>query len=641
MTRFNDLHLAEPLERALQSQGYTTPTPIQQKAIPQVLRGRDLLGIAQTGTGKTAAFALPLLDHISRNPKPLNKRNTRILVLAPTRELAGQIGVSFESYSSNLKVRIAAVFGGAPIRKQIRQLERGVDVLVATPGRLLDLVNQKAVFLSQIEALVLDEADQMMDLGFIHDLRKIAALLPKERQTLFFSATMPKAIKSLAAQFLTDPVQVAVTPNATTAERVQQCVLFAKPPQKQALLEHVIRNSNMEKAIVFTRTKHGADRVVKNLTKAGIESSAIHGNKSQSQRERALAAFRKGYCKILVATDIAARGIDVSGVSHVINFEMPNVPEQYVHRIGRTARAGNEGLAVSFVANDERNHLRGIEKLIRQSIPVEQLPEGLDQKINHHNNDALATGEESGERRGDRRHGRRDNERRETRRDQSGDARRPFKKKSRTTAPRAGGAHAETAQNEQQKPAKKKHRKGPSPRRDDVARVDVKADGPARRKKRHNDRRRTEEGTTQTRRHDGDARTQERSGTRPENRSENRSGTRSDTRSDNRSDARPSARKGARPNGREGGRQGGRHSEGEDTGTRARKNFDGERSRANKKRGPAKPARNGEYEDRKVGSGTKSKPKGGGGNKPKQNRRPEAGASKPKKSNAKRRAAFS
>jgi ATP-dependent RNA helicase RhlE len=377
LKNFASLNLAEPIAKAVAAESYTTPTPIQAQAIPPALEGRDLLGIAQTGTGKTAAFALPALSHLARNPKSPKSRSTRILVLAPTRELALQIAQSFEVYGRNLRLRVAVVMGGAPINRQARSLDRGLDVLVATPGRLIDLIERKAVTLGDVEIMVLDEADQMLDLGFIHALKKIFPLLPKKRQTMLFSATMPKAIASLASDYLHDPVKVAVTPVATTAERVDQRVTFVRQGDKQALLTKTLSGAEIGRALVFTRTKHGADRVVRNLDKAGIRAAAIHGNKSQSQRERALDAFRDGRCRILVATDIAARGLDIDGVTHVVNFEIPNVPEQYVHRIGRTARAGAEGVAISFVDADERAYLRDIEKLTRMKITVEPTPEGF------------------------------------------------------------------------------------------------------------------------------------------------------------------------------------------------------------------------------------------------------------------------
>ncbi|MGC4251548.1 MAG: DEAD/DEAH box helicase [Sphingobium sp.] len=375
--QFTDLGLAEPILKALAAKNYATPTPIQQKAVPVLLEGRDLCGIAQTGTGKTAAFALPSLDHFVRNPKQTPLNGCRMLVLSPTRELAAQIAQSFRDYGRFLKLSVEVVFGGVPINRQIKALSRGVDIVVATPGRLLDLIDQRAFTIKDTEIFVLDEADQMMDMGFIHPLRRIAKLLPKERQNLFFSATMPKEIEALAAQFLHDPVKVSVAPQSTTAERVRQQASFVNQAEKQALLTLTIRNEPIDRALIFTRTKHGADRVVRFLEGAGIQAVAIHGNKSQAQRTTALQAFRHGHVKLLVATDIAARGIDVSGVSHVINFEMPNVPEQYVHRIGRTARAGAEGVAISFVADDERPYLKAIERTTKVKLDVVPLPDNF------------------------------------------------------------------------------------------------------------------------------------------------------------------------------------------------------------------------------------------------------------------------
>jgi ATP-dependent RNA helicase RhlE len=378
LTSFENFGLAAPIEKALVAEGYTSPTPIQTKAIPHVLAGRDLLGIAQTGTGKTAAFALPILHRLAQSQRMPRPRTTRVLVLSPTRELASQIADSFRAYGKNLRVSVSVVFGGVPIGRQERALARGVDVLVATPGRLLDLLSRRSLSLREVDMLVLDEADQMLDLGFIRDLKKIVAMLPKERQSLFFSATMPKAIAELADDFLREPEKVAVTPVATTVERVSQSVIFCAQSRKQALLAKVLNDPAVERTLVFTRTKHGADRVVRLLAKDGIEASAIHGNKSQSQRERALAAFRAGRAPILVATDIAARGIDVEGITHVINFELPNVPESYVHRIGRTARAGAAGMAISLCNDEERAYLRDIEKLTRMRVPVTAAPAGFD-----------------------------------------------------------------------------------------------------------------------------------------------------------------------------------------------------------------------------------------------------------------------
>ncbi len=375
MTQFSDLGLAAPILAALAAKNYTVPTPIQLQAIPPLLEGRDLCGIAQTGTGKTAAFALPALDYFHNNPRTRTPRSCRMLVLSPTRELAAQIAASFRDYGRQMRVSVEAAFGGLPIGKQIRAMAQGVDVLVATPGRLIDLVEQRAVNLSNVEIFVLDEADQMLDLGFIVPIKKIDKWLPKQRQSLFFSATMPKAIADLGAQFLHDPVHVAVTPIATTAERVEQRVTFVNQIEKPALLTHLLQTETIDRALVFMRTKHGADKVVKQLHASNIGCAAIHGNKSQAQRTMALEAFRKGEIRILVATDIAARGIDVSGVSHVFNYDMPNVPEQYVHRIGRTARAGAEGIAISFVAGEEKGWLRQIEKLTRIRLEPVALPE--------------------------------------------------------------------------------------------------------------------------------------------------------------------------------------------------------------------------------------------------------------------------
>jgi ATP-dependent RNA helicase RhlE len=372
MTDFSKLGLAKPLLAALSAKGYAQPTPIQVQAIPPLLEGRDLCGVAQTGTGKTAAFALPSIQRLTADPKPLAQRSCRMLVLSPTRELAAQIAASFRAYGRDYRMRVDVVFGGVPIGKQIRSLAGGVDILVATPGRLLDLIDQRALTLRNVEIFVLDEADQMLDLGFIHALKRIDQLLPKQRQSLFFSATMPKSIAELGARFLDNPVRVSVTPQASTAERVEQFVTYVNQREKQALLTLSLRDPAIDRALVFTRTKHGADRVVKHLHAANIGCAAIHGNKSQPQRTAALQAFRKGEIRILIATDIAARGIDVSGVSHVFNFELPNVPEQYVHRIGRTARAGNDGIAISFVDGEERGWLRDIERLTR--VQLEPLP---------------------------------------------------------------------------------------------------------------------------------------------------------------------------------------------------------------------------------------------------------------------------
>ena len=377
MTKFTDLGLSQPLLDALAAKKYIVPTPIQAQAIPTVLTGRDLLGIAQTGTGKTAAFMLPSLDRLA-NPRvhPIAKR-VRMLVLAPTRELASQIAESARTYARNMHLTTGVIFGGTAPMKSVREVSRGLDVLVATPGRLLDLVEQRAVDLSRLEILVLDEADQMLDLGFIHALKRIVQLVPKTRQTLFFSATMPKAIKQLADAYLTNPAEVSVTPAATTVERIDQSVTHVNQAEKSALLTLFLQKTGLERTLVFSRTKHGADKIVRQLAAAGISAAAIHGNKSQPQRERAIAAFKSGQAPVLIATDIAARGIDIPGVAHVVNFDLPDVPEQYVHRIGRTARAGADGAAIAFCSPDERINLRDIERLIRQPLPVTPLPEGF------------------------------------------------------------------------------------------------------------------------------------------------------------------------------------------------------------------------------------------------------------------------
>jgi ATP-dependent RNA helicase RhlE len=374
---FQSLGLSQSVLKALALKDYSKPSPIQEQAIPTLLQGRDLLGIAQTGTGKTAAFMLPSIDNLVKAGTRVQPRTCRMLILAPTRELASQIAASARDYAKFSQLSVVTVFGGTSVYKNKQDLARGVDILVATPGRLMDLVEQNAVTLARIEILVLDEADQMMDLGFIHVLRRIVAMLPRQRQTLFFSATMPKSIRELADKFVNNPAEVKVAPEATTAERVEQYVTFCNQAEKQALLTMTLKGTPVERALVFTRTKHGADRVVRQLGAVGIAANAIHGNKSQPQRERALAEFKSGKVPILIATDIAARGIDVSGVSHVINFELPNVAEQYVHRIGRTARAGNDGIAIAFCSEEERGDLRGIEKLIRQRIAVTPPPPGL------------------------------------------------------------------------------------------------------------------------------------------------------------------------------------------------------------------------------------------------------------------------
>lgn len=379
---FSDLGLSQPVLQALDMKGYNDPTPIQQQAIPAVLQGRDLLGIAQTGTGKTAAFMLPSIDRLREADNRIPFKSCRMLVLAPTRELATQIAQNAKDYGAMAGLKVQSIVGGTSVNKDRNKLHRGTDILVATPGRLLDLIDQKAFNLTGLEILVLDEADQMLDLGFIHALRRINQLAPAERQTLFFSATMPKAIKELVSNYCHDPVQVSVTPAATTAERIDQYLFMVQQDEKQSLLEMVLSGrhrvpGDLERVLIFTRTKHGADRVVKKLGQVGIPANAIHGNKSQPQRQRALDEFKRAKTPILVATDVAARGIDIPGVSHVINYELPNVPEQYVHRIGRTARAGKDGVAIAFCAEDERAYLKDIRKTTDAEFERLDLPENF------------------------------------------------------------------------------------------------------------------------------------------------------------------------------------------------------------------------------------------------------------------------
>lgn len=369
LTTFSELGLNSALLKTLDAERYTTPTPIQAQAIPSVLEGKDLLGIAQTGTGKTAAFALPILHRLAANRRPAQRQGARVLVLSPTRELASQIAQSFKTYGRQSGVSVTTMFGGAPFRRQVTTMSRGVDVLVATPGRLIDHLEQRTVVLSGTEILVLDEADQMLDMGFIRPIRQIISKISAKRQTLFFSATMPREIGKLAGDMLRNPVRVSVAPEAKTADRVTQKVIHVEGQRKKSLLVELFADSAMQRALVFTRTKRGADKVARHLEAAGIKVAAIHGNKSQGQREAALGAFRSGRIRGLVATDIAARGIDIDQVTHVVNYELPNIPESYVHRIGRTARAGAEGIAISLCDNEERAFLRDIERLTRQSIP--------------------------------------------------------------------------------------------------------------------------------------------------------------------------------------------------------------------------------------------------------------------------------
>jgi len=375
---FAALGLAEPLLRSLEAANYEIPTPIQSKAIPSLLEGRDMMGLAQTGTGKTAAFALPILQNLAKSRHGAGPKGTRALILAPTRELALQIEESFRTYGANYRFRTAVIFGGVSQVSQVKTLADGVDILVATPGRLLDLLQQRKVRLDKVEVLVLDEADRMLDMGFSRDVLKIVDETPLERQSLLFSATMPKAIKKLGEEILLNPVHVEVTPEVITVDRIEQQVFHVPSSVKRSLLLHLLNDPAMSRVIVFTRTKHGANRVSEHLAKAGIGAAAIHGNKSQNARQKALEDFRTGTSRILVATDIAARGIDVDDITHVVNFEMPVDAESYVHRIGRTARAGRAGVAYSFCDPAERDELKAIEKLTRKTIPVATPIQGLD-----------------------------------------------------------------------------------------------------------------------------------------------------------------------------------------------------------------------------------------------------------------------
>lgn len=368
---FKELHLVAPILKALETEGYVTPTPIQEQSIPHILRGKDLLGCAQTGTGKTAAFAIPILQNLLLQQKEdAYNHNIKALILTPTRELAIQIDESFDAYGKHTGLRHTVIFGGVSQFHQTNELRRGVDILIATPGRLLDLIAQRFVSLQHIKMFVLDEADRMLDMGFIHDVKKIIARLPEKRQTMFFSATMPPEITRLSASILTAPVRVEVTPVSSTAEKIDQHIYLVEKNDKRQLLTHLLKNDTIQNALVFTRTKYGADKIAKELQRANIKADAIHGNKTQAARQKALNNFKDGRIRVLVATDIAARGIDVDHLSHVINFELPNVPETYVHRIGRTGRAGASGSALSFCDMEERAYLRDIHKLIGLTIPV-------------------------------------------------------------------------------------------------------------------------------------------------------------------------------------------------------------------------------------------------------------------------------
>jgi ATP-dependent RNA helicase RhlE len=370
MHSFQTLGLSDPLQRAITAAGYETPTPIQSEAIPHLLAGRDVLGCAQTGTGKTAAFALPILDRLARATRRPGARGPRALVLTPTRELALQINEGFATYGRHVAPKCAVVFGGVGQAPQVEAFRRNTDIIVATPGRLLDLMQQRHAPLDAVEMLVLDEADRMLDMGFIEPIRRIIGALPRQRQNLMFSATMPSEIQKLADKILVDPVRVAVSPVSSTAEKVRQWVLFVDRGHKRALLKEVLKDPAMSRVLIFTRTKHGANKVAEELDRTGVGAAAIHGNKSQNARQRALDAFKAGRVRVLVATDIAARGIDVDGITHVVNFEIPDEPESYVHRIGRTARAGASGVALSFCDAEERGSLRDIERLIRAEVPV-------------------------------------------------------------------------------------------------------------------------------------------------------------------------------------------------------------------------------------------------------------------------------
>jgi ATP-dependent RNA helicase RhlE len=370
MTDFQSLGLSETLLRAVKSEGYTTPTPVQIQSIPPLLEGRDVLGVAQTGTGKTAAFALPVLQIMSRK-QPQGKRFIRALILSPTRELAAQIDERFAAYSGNMDIRHRVIFGGVNQNPQVRALQKGLDILVATPGRLLDLIGQGHIDLGRVEFFVLDEADRMLDMGFIRDIEKVIKLLPKKRQNLLFSATMPKSIAKLAGSFLNNAIMVDVSPKEMTVDRINQKIMFLKKADKRRLLVQLIKDERVQRGIVFTRTKHGANRLVKQLDQSNISAAAIHGNKSQGARTKALAGFKDGNIPILVATDIASRGIDVDGITHVFNYDLPNEPESYIHRIGRTARAGRSGIAYAFCDDSESGYLVGIQQLIGKEIPVE------------------------------------------------------------------------------------------------------------------------------------------------------------------------------------------------------------------------------------------------------------------------------
>jgi ATP-dependent RNA helicase RhlE len=474
LTSFQDFGLADPISLALKEENYLTPTPIQAQTIPLAMSGRDVVGIAQTGTGKTAAFALPILHRLIHPRKQTAPKSCRVLVLSPTRELSGQILDSFNAYGRHLRLTSTLAIGGVPMGRQVRAVMPGVDIMVATPGRLLDLVRGNALKLNQVEYLVLDEADRMLDMGFINDIRKIVAKTPTQRQTLFFSATMPKAIAELAEAMLRDPERVAVTPVASTAERVTQRIIQVDRGTKAALLAKILKGEPVDRALVFTRTKHGADKVVKSLEKANIAAQAIHGNKSQNHRERTLADFRSGKIRTLVATDIAARGIDVDGISHVVNFDLPNIPETYVHRIGRTARAGSDGIAISLVDADEVAYLRDIEKLIRQELPREDQRTG----------DARTHAERTGDSRNHQRNGeRRQDHGRAAHPGRNGEQRKPQRQGERRPDGERRPNHAHAAHGENTGDARSHQRNGG--RHQDQAHAPRQADHAQSRTKNH------------------------------------------------------------------------------------------------------------------------------------------------------------
>lgn len=380
---FEHLNLIEPILKALKTEGYTTPTPIQQQAIPLLLEGKDLLGCAQTGTGKTAAFAIPIIQLMTQDKKQIaGQKPIRALVLTPTRELAIQIEESFANYGRNTSLKYRVIFGGVNQHSQVESIKKGVDILIATPGRLLDLMNQRLVDISKIEYFVLDEADRMLDMGFVHDVKRIISKLPAKRQSLFFSATMPAEIVSLANTILVNPSKVEVTPVSSTADKINQVVYFVDKGNKKNLLIDILKDKNIDRVLVFARTKHGSDKIAKELIKVGISAQAIHGNKSQNARQNALSNFKSKLTRVLVATDIAARGIDIDDLTHVINFELPNIPESYVHRIGRTGRAGASGIAIAFCDAEEKEYLRDIQKLIGKKIPVND-QHAFELKIHH------------------------------------------------------------------------------------------------------------------------------------------------------------------------------------------------------------------------------------------------------------------